>query len=628
VPLATGRRVSIAPDVDAQRLTIESRTGDLQLLDGRVQHNNGWFVVRSLVAANATKGAIDWTITPHGVPGWTSQPVIHVSQVGYHPRMKKVAVIELDPADTGPGILHVKRVAPGGGLESVVSGTPAPWGRFLRYQYLQFDFTQVKRPGMYVLEYRNSRTQPFQIADDVFTRNVWQPTLEYFLPIQMCHMRVEEQYRTWHGACHLDDARMAPVGLNHFDGYVQGPSTLTRYQPGETVPNLNAGGWHDAGDDDLRIESQADEVFVLASAYEAFGIDYDDTTVDQANRVARIHQPDGKPDLLQQVEHGVLTILGGYQAMGRLYRGVITPTLSQYVMLGDTANVTDGLFHDGSLQAGQRTGTHSSSTDDRWVFTEQDPPREYKGIAALAIAGRVMKGYNPVLARQCVDAAEALWKQERDPKRGFSERIEAAVELWLTTRDAAYGQVLVDNRQEIVARIESTGWAIGRALPLIADRSLVDDVKAAVAKSLAKTAALEKESPFGVPYTPRIWGAGWDIQRFGVRQYFLHQAFPDLVSPQYMLNALHFVLGVHPGENTASFASGVGARSVTVGYGFNRADWTYIPGGVVSGTALIRPDFPELKEFPYLWQQTEYVMGGGATHFMFLAMAADHLFNK
>ena len=29
---------------------------------------------------------------------------------------------------------------------------------------------------------------------------------------------------------------------------------------------------------------------------------------------------------------------------------------------------------------------------------------------------------------------------------------------------------------------------------------------------------------------------------------------------------------------------------------FNRADSSYIPGGVVSGTALIRPDFPELKE--------------------------------
>jgi len=64
-----------------------------------------------------------------------------------------------------------------------------------------------------------------------------------------------------------------------------------------------------------------------------------------------------------------------------------------------------------------------------------------------------------------------------------------------------------------------------------------------------------------------------------------------------------------------------------VAYGFNRADWTYIPGGVVSGTALIRPDFPELKEFPYLWQQAEYVMGGGATHFMLLVLAADQLLN-
>jgi hypothetical protein len=66
---------------------------------------------------------------------------------------------------------------------------------------------------------------------------------------------------------------------------------------------------------------------------------------------------------------------------------------------------------------------------------------------------------------------------------------------------------------------------------------------------------------------------------------------------------------------------------MTTAYGFNRADWSYIPGGVVSGTALIRPDLPELKDFPFLWQQAEYVMGGGATHYMFLALAADHLLN-
>ena len=71
-----------------------------------------------------------------------------------------------------------------------------------------------------------------------------------------------------------------------------------------------------------------------------------------------------------------------------------------------------------------------------------------------------------------------------------------------------------------------------------------------------------------------------------------------------------------------TFGSGVGAKSATVGYGLNRADWSYIPGGVVSGTALIRPDFPELLVFPFLWQQVEYVLGGGSSHYMFLVLAA------
>lgn len=76
-----------------------------------------------------------------------------------------------------------------------------------------------------------------------------------------------------------------------------------------------------------------------------------------------------------------------------------------------------------------------------------------------------------------------------------------------------------------------------------------------------------------------------------------------------MLSAMNFILGVHPGVNTSSFASGVGSKSLTQAYGMNRGEASYIPGGIGSGTALIRPDFPELLEWPYLWQQTEYVLG-------------------
>jgi hypothetical protein len=72
----------------------------------------------------------------------------------------------------------------------------------------------------------------------------------------------------------------------------------------------------------------------------------------------------------------------------------------------------------------------------------------------------------------------------------------------------------------------------------------------------------------------------------------------------------------------------VGAKSLTVAYGVNRADWSYIPGGVGSGPALIRPDFPELKDWPFFWQQSEYVIGGGGSNFMFLALAAHHLLNE
>jgi hypothetical protein len=409
---------------------------------------------------------------------------------------------------------------------------------------------------------------------------------------------------------------------------VQGSSTLTKFQPGETVPGLNEGGWHDAGDSDLRIESQADEVSILASAYENFRLDYDDTTIDEPAHRTQIHVPDGKADALQQIEHGVLTILGGYRSMGRVYRGIQEATLEQYVLLGDTANATDNLFYNAKLKPDQRTGTDSGKSDDRWVFTEQNPSHEYKAIAALAAAARVLKATNPALSRECVIAAESLWTAETDSAEAFDDRVIAAVQLFLTTGKDSYRNEILANRSRILADSAKIAWAVAPAAASLHDDTFLRDLREAVRRDFA---ALQKkqatDSPFGVPYTPDIWGAGWDIERFGVQQYYLHKAFPDIVTPDYMLNALNFMLGVHPGSNTASFASGVGARSATIAYGFNRADSTYIPGGVVSGTALIRPDFPELKDFGFLWQQMEYVLGGGSSNFMFLTLAADQVLN-
>lgn len=299
VALGQGSRLTIAPEDDRQRMIIENVNGDnLELIDGRGRHNNGWFVVRSLIRKGATERAVEWLVSPHAIPGWRHQPVVQVSQVGYHPSQKKIAVIELDRKDTGRLNATLFHVGENGELEPALEAVPKTWGKFLRYQYLHFDFSSVKRPGAYVVRYGNYQTEPFQIKEDIYKRHVWQPTLEYFLPAQMCHMRINERYRVWHGACHLDDARMAPLGINHFDGYVQGNDALQdKYRPGNRVPGLDQGGWHDAGDFDLRIESQAETIHMLSLIRELFGVEYDNTSIDQQTRVVEIQQPDGKDDI-------------------------------------------------------------------------------------------------------------------------------------------------------------------------------------------------------------------------------------------------------------------------------------------------------------------------------------------
>jgi len=629
MPMAIGRKLIVAPEADLQRFSIESTTADLQLLDGRIKHTNGWFVVRSAIPAGATKGAIEWTVQVNRIPGWKAVPVVHVSQVGYHPKQPKTAVIELDANDRFIYNANLVRYDSSNKATIVKTVNPASGGRFLRYDCYIFDFTEINREGVYQVQYGEVRSNPFIISRDVYKRNIWQPTLEVFLPVQMCHMRVVDAYRVWHGECHLDDALMAPTDTNHFDGYLQGSSTLTKYKPGDRVPGLNRGGWHDAGDDDLRVESQAGTVHLLSLAWEEFRPTLDVTSINQESRQVNIHVPDGKEDILQQIEHGVLSILGGYENMGRLYRGIISPTLQQYTMVGDVANQTDNLNYNKAVRYNGTYETHAGIKDDRLVFTEKNPGHEFDAIIGLAAASRALKDYDNGLADRCRTAAVSLWHQERTVGQwDLSQQIKAASEMLLTTGEPEYRDFLLHMTDSIAKRISSVGWIVVRTIPVINNAGYKNAIERALNGLSKEITERGLETPYGVPYKPHIWGAGWTIQEFGVHQYYLAKFFPKLFNNVSMYEALNFVLGFHPGENTASFASGVGSKSVTRAYGYNRADYSYIPGGVVSGTALIRPDFAELKDFPFLWQQTEYVLGGGESNFLFLVLAVDHVLSK
>ena len=96
------------------------------------------------------------------------------------------------------------------------------------------------------------------------------------------------------------------------------------------------------------------------------------------------------------------------------------------------------------------------------------------------------------------------------------------------------------------------------------------------------------------------------------------------VSRDATLRGFDYVLGRHP-VSSLSLVSSVGTSSKLVAYGNNRADYTFIPGGMVPGVVIIEPDYPELKEaWPFLWYENEYVIDA-ASVFILAANAAAAL---
>lgn len=637
VPLATGQQLVLAPASETRRVSIRSSGTTLALYDGRAKAQNGWFVVRGLLPSKKTGEVLAWTLTASVQKNWLRTPVIGHSQVGYHPRQQKVAVIELDKWDKKVKTARLVRVDASGGQTVVLKGKPETWGQYLRYNYRRFDFTKVVEPGVYLLRYGDAVTAPFRIGTDVY-QSAWHPTLDIYLPVQMDHVLVNEAYRVWHGASHLDDALQAPVNHKHFDLYAQGPTTDTNYEPGEHIPGLNIGGWYDAGDYDIRTQTQYRNVRGLVASWETFGLKRDTTLVDYDRQYVDLHVPDGKPDLLQQIEHGTLALIAQHRAVGHAIPGIIVPNITQYTHLGDGLTMTDNLIYNKTLGELQGNGFESGKFDDRWAFTSRSSALNYGSIAALAASSRALKGYNNALAKECLDTALKAWAEEQSHEpylfnhgntTGGSlegEMLGAAVELLITTKEASYAKAIEQLMPEIETHFMMHVVNVTKVLPLM-DKPFVDRIRVLAegyAKTLADSLLL---NPYGVAITEGGWAGNGFVIMQAVNHYYLHNAFPDLFSEEDVLRGLNYLYGTHP-HSDISFVSNVGTVSKKVAYGMNRADFSFISGGIVPGVLVLKPDFPENKEnWPFLWGENEYVITLGAGH-IFLANAADELLNR
>ena len=617
LPMSTGKSIVLAPEDDELCVSITSDE-DVSIYDGRHLAQNGTFVVRSLLPAGKTGKVLEWYVEPSSNPEWIREPNIGFSQIGYTPAQSKVSVVELDKRDKIAPTAKILRVNPDGSQTLALNAKVEEWGVFYsRYNYARIDFSEVREPGLYVIEYDGVQTNAFPIDKDIYS-DKWHSSMDMSIVIAMDHMEVNEGYRIWHGRANMDDAIMAPANIRIHDGYSQGAENYTKYKPLEHVPGLAVGGWYDAGDFDIQQNSVVTTTVDLASLWRLFQPKRDMTYIDEVTKYADIHRPDGVPDVVQQIMHGTLNMNAQIEALGFVSRNIGQPQMHQYHHLGDALTLTDGLIYDPSLKPYQVSadGKRSGTYDDRIVMTNRPSAGSVmNSIVGLASAYPALKNYYPEEAERSLKNALMLWnKYVGEGDNG----VRGAIELYYATGDEKFKNIFMP---AILRQVNTLGESVnnennnrrnsgsnmGQILRVydMLDADAKAKVDAAIPAYIERLSNVGSDNPYCVPISGGGWAGNNQVISNSFNAYLVWKQYPELVDPEMVLKGLNYLYGNHP-YNNLSFITGVGVATKKVAYGNNRADYNVIPGGVVPGLLMRKPDFMENKDdYPFLWGENE-----------------------
>lgn len=629
LPMEVGHQIVLASDTPERLVRISSDDAELKLYDGRMIAQNGWFVLRSLLPAGKTGKVLTWTVEPNAIEGWIREPNIGFSQVGYLPDQPKTAVIELDKNDTVLPEASLYRIADDGSAKKVFTADVKEWGRFYKYNYAKFDFTEVAEPGIYYIEYGKTKTNNFIIDQSVYDR-ITDATTDVWVPIHMNHMYVNEGYRVWHGEPFKEGYLQAPPS-DHFDLHFQGPTTDTKYKPYELIPGLNVGGFFDAGDFDIETGSNINVVQNLVRAWELFRSDRDETFVSQEQRYVDLHRPDGTPDILQYIEHGTLNLVAQAEQIGHMASTLSNSVLDNYHHLGDAGSLTDGLHYDPSLKPYEVSadGKSSGTPDDLWAFTTRDAGLDFRAATMFAAASRALEGYNDELAQRALkqsmrlreEATEIMNNAAKDGKKRRARTggdMAANLQLYGATHEKTYLDLF--NKQIWNALDTHLNANIQTALDAIPymDAKYQKQLRPYVVKYQQYIDSLDVANPYGVPIGTGNWAGANAVLSFGTTVCFANLYYPDIVTKKEIYRVANWLFGCHPYHNY-SFVATVGAtRPKQVFYGNNRADFSAIPGNVAPGVLFRKPDhFENFDDWPFLWGQNEGTIAGNTQYIIF-----------
>ena len=617
LPLASGHDLTLAPDDPERTVRISCEDAELEIFDGRVVAQNGWFVVRSVLPAGRTGKVLSWTVSPKGIPGWVREPNVGYSQVGYIPAQPKVAVIELDRNDKARASAEVWRIGEDGREQRVFHGPTKAWGQYFKYDYVKFDFSEVRDPGVYFLRYGDVRTGNFIIDESVYD-HITDATSDVWIPIHMNHVTVNEGYRIWHGEPFREGYLQAPPNTDHFDMHRQGPSTDTKYKALELIPGLNVGGYFDAGDFDIETGANIGMVQSLVNLWNEFHPLRDETFVSEAQRYVDLHRPDGTPDILQYLEHGVLNLVAQAENIGHMSQTLSNSVLDNYHHLGDAASITDGLHYDPRLKPYEisKDGKSSGTPDDMWAFTGRNAGSDLRAAGVLAAAADILDGYDSALAARARKQSERLGREatelmaSRGGGRGMMAPAAPADETPAARRERILAGVAANPTRSLLGALDeipNQDAGFKEAL-----RPYVQYYKEHYLDSL------DSVNPYGVPIGLGNWAGSGNVVSFGTNAVLLSRAFPDIIGPEYALKAAGFLFGCHPYHNYSLVAAVGAARPKEVFYGNNRADFSFIPGNLAPGLLFRKPDhFENYDDWPFLWGENEGTIAGNTAYLHF-----------
>ena len=657
-PMETGHSIVMASDTPERMIRISSNDAELKLYDGRMLAQNGWYVLRSVLPKGKTGKVITWTVEPNAIPGWIREPNIGISQVGYTPEQPKVAVIELDKKDKVQATAKLMRIKDDGTTEVAFTGDIQPWGPYFKYNYVKFDFSGIQQPGVYYVQYGNTKTNNFLIDAHVYDK-ITDATTDVWVPIHMNHMYVTEGYRTWHGEPFKEGYLQAPES-DHFDLHRQGPTTDTKYKPLELIPGLNIGGFFDAGDFDIETGSNINVVQNFIRTWELFKPLRDETFVSQKQRYVDLHRPDGTPDILQFIEHGTLNLVAQAEQIGHMASTLSNSVLDNYHHLGDAASITDGLHYDPSLKPYEVSddGKCSGTPDDMWAFTTRSPQLDLRAATMFAAASHALKGYNDELAARALTQSKRLMKeateliaqhkteenfdwidgfdwsnraQQQKPDKKRQKLIERSRKNRELLGDMATNLMLYSATQErqylsnfeqqiwdaLELRLEANMQTALDAVPYM-DEAYKQKLRPYVEKYNAYIKGFDQNNPYGVPIGLGNWAGVNMVLNYGITVNYAHIYYPDIVKKDEIYRVANWLFGCHPYHNY-SFVAAVGAaRPKQVFYGNNRADFSFIPGNVAPGLLFRKPDhFENFDDWPFLWGQNEGTIAGNTQYIIF-----------